>query len=276
MNKNSFRWLLIFVFWSFFTIGGFAQERKTEFPQNRKSLQTYTLRCRGGSAQSFPISASYPLPESADQTTAELFLRFDKSLSTNNLSPGECSWLDRTVNKDEPTEVRFVNTPQIIKSIVDKMASSNIFSDFMVYNTNKGYFLATEYKLWSPIKLETKVIDIFRRGSLPEPVKPQKITNVYINPSLYDAKFSFLTVTSGTVLVEISTRKPNGLVFEQRFVVASRRVTSQGSNRSAFITLSGLKPGQHYFYSLSVVEGNGANDRLVNYFGDFYTQVRID
>ncbi len=145
----------------------------------------YQMLCRGSDAGALFNSVG-SRPASSGETIVTYDLVFTPSpqaagANARGLEPGQCSWIDRPVNDREPYIIRF-ETPfnaQLKKKLhgtpVDSsptaaerypdsftipayMKSKNRYWSFLVYNTGKGYLLATGGKHFKPtIGIEDRI-----------------------------------------------------------------------------------------------------------------------
>ena len=108
------------------------------------------------------------------------------------------------------------------------------------------------------------------------PLLPQKIIEVIATPAYTSAKISVLIRNPAKVRVEVGIRKPVGSGFDPRFLVSSQMIQAKGSQQASLVNIPNLKPGQHYFYVITVYNSEGGRDGV--YFGEFFTRqsVRID
>ena len=154
-------------------------EKQVELNQViNKQSSVYELRCRGikaGGTLRFANAGSRTDSSGAEILTIELsFSPSLKAAGSNSagLEPGECSWVDRPINRNsEPWRVLF-ETPanaqlkqKLHGSEVDTsptaaerypdantiqtyLGSPNRYWSFFVYNTGQGYFLAKSHQHW--------------------------------------------------------------------------------------------------------------------------------
>ncbi|HEX8264335.1 MAG TPA: hypothetical protein VF596_02850 [Pyrinomonadaceae bacterium] len=143
---------------------------------DRPALQTaYEMRCRGGRGLRFSTTPGRNLPtgEQMMNVTMNFNAASKPANNSKNLEPGQCSWVDRTLRKGEPTQIRLelvANgqlkqvlhgtpasssptqaevTPDAI-NVPDYLSSSSHYWIFRVYNSNEGYLQATGSKYYKP------------------------------------------------------------------------------------------------------------------------------
>ncbi|MEO6393470.1 MAG: hypothetical protein ABIP75_16595 [Pyrinomonadaceae bacterium] len=148
---------------------------------------TYQILCRGGEAGAlyFKTADSRTLQSGEKITTYDLIFTASPTAAGTNakgLSPGQCSWIDRTLRTGEPATIRF-DTPLDAQkaqkasggpvdtsptaaerfpdaySIPEYMKDRNHYYSFTVYNYRNEYLLATSSRFFKP-KIE--IIDVIR------------------------------------------------------------------------------------------------------------------
>lgn len=142
---------------------------------DRPALQTtYEMLCRGGGLRFSTTSGrNLPTGEQMMNVTMNFNAASKPASNSKNLEPGQCSWVDRTLSKSEPTQIRLelvANgqlkqilhgtpasnsptqaevTPDAI-NVPDYLSSSSHYWIFRVYNSNEGYLQATGSKYYKP------------------------------------------------------------------------------------------------------------------------------
>ncbi|MEO6393471.1 MAG: hypothetical protein ABIP75_16600 [Pyrinomonadaceae bacterium] len=146
-------------------------------PSPYPAQATYQMLCRGiGGGMSFRNGGSVRGSTGEDIVTVQL--TFKKSAKAagaqgGGLDPGQCSWIDRPVNQQEPFKLRFETRAnaqlkqELHGSAVDRsptaaerypdantipvyMKDQSHYYSFKVYNSNEGYFIATGSKYFKP------------------------------------------------------------------------------------------------------------------------------
>ncbi len=162
---------------------------------------TYQMLCRGGPGSFFKNIGSSRASSGETIVTYELVFTPSPQAAGSNgqgIEPLQCSWIDRPVNNREPYAIRF-DTPSNAQlkqklhgsavdtsptaaerypdalTIPEYMKDKNRYWSFFVYNTGKGYLLATYSKHFKPrIRKEDQI-------RIP-PTKPVKVPDLITTP----------------------------------------------------------------------------------------------
>ena len=121
------------------------------------SQQSYPIVCRGGGSMHFnytPFSNLSPEPQIWIS-----FRRGEQKAGDNwgALKPGECSWVDRTINQNEPDQIALLNIRDfsiqwqqgqvtgISSSLpyINALQDSNLYQTFNVYHNQGGVFIVS-------------------------------------------------------------------------------------------------------------------------------------
>lgn len=122
--------------------------------------QSYPIVCRGGGELYFNYT-----PFSNFSKNPQIWISFQKSAqkaggnweNIQSLMPGQCSWLDRTVNSNEPDRIIIKDIrnfsiawrPGRVAGIsselsyINALQESNRYQSFDVYNDRRGNFIVT-------------------------------------------------------------------------------------------------------------------------------------
>jgi hypothetical protein len=139
----------------------------------------FELRCRGGGRQTFNVTQGQPLP--TGETMMNLTLNFSAgseavSRDGRNLSPGQCSWLDRSFRPGEPTQLRMqvVDFAQLrqqqhgdpvdrsataaerypdARNIPPYLRDTDHYWSFFVSDTKQGFLQVNSSKFWRPLHI---------------------------------------------------------------------------------------------------------------------------
>lgn len=138
---------------------------------------TYQMLCRGGGGLSFRQAGSERSSTGEDIVTLQLTFKKGGQAAGpqgGGLGPGQCSWVDRPVNQQEPFKLRFETraNAQLRQSLsggsVDRSSTAaerypdatsipaylrgpGHYYSFRVYNSNEGYFIATGSKYFKNV-----------------------------------------------------------------------------------------------------------------------------
>jgi hypothetical protein len=127
---------------------------------------TYPLVCRGGGNMYFSFYSTWPNVSSKPH----IWIRFEKAARQigsdweylDELAPGQCTWMDRTVSPNEPDRITILyplmDTQDFsigwsngaVRGIdpslpyIKALQNANCYQSFDVYNVNNQYFNATQ------------------------------------------------------------------------------------------------------------------------------------
>jgi hypothetical protein len=168
--------LLIVTLGSILTGAAGASPSASFYPPKPSRPISYELRCRGGNLR---FSSTPGQTLSTGEQLMNMTMDFAAGTKGSadaraNLSPGQCSWVDRGFRGGEPTQVRFEivyfgQTAQArhgspvdhsataaerypdAQNLPQYLSDSSHFWSFFVYNTNQGYMQATGHKLFKQL-----------------------------------------------------------------------------------------------------------------------------
>ncbi len=148
----------------------------SKFHSSAVMQKSYELRCRGGGLRfnSTP-GTTVVTGEQMMNMTVDFVAGTRGAAPVTNLSPGQCSWVDRGFRQGEPTRIRlemvyFAQQQQArhgsgvdrsptaaerypdAQNVPQYLTSSDRYWSFWVYNTNNGYLQATSQKYFKPLK----------------------------------------------------------------------------------------------------------------------------
>lgn len=149
----------------------------TELASRASGEPTYPMICRGGAGSALIFSTADTRSSPSGEKTVTYELTFTPSLQpagpgARGLSPGQCSWLDRAIGADEPYLIRFDtpyraqpngaadNSSTAAERYPDASSIPNYLRDpehyyrFSVYNSRKGYFVATSSRFYRPARVQ--------------------------------------------------------------------------------------------------------------------------